>query len=487
MLANNARRTSAELLAGRYALRERLGGGHIAETYRADDQHRHLPVVVKVRRGGSRHDQDAARFEREILAAAAVRHPNVVAIIDSGVTEGQPFFVMEWVDGGDLKRLIRQRAPLSMDTAVAITVDILQGLAAIHRVGIIHRDIKPQNILLDRAGTAKVADFGIAHTQIDDGLTETGVVLGSAAYLAPERAAGTRPAGPAADLYATGVILYELLTGRLPFEADTAAGVLYQHVHVTPTPPQALNSTIPAAVGDIVLRSLAKDPAGRYGSAESMIADLVEAVPTASVASVVESTQSVTPIPPPPTGTPGKNTMQPHGSPKHALPVMVLVLALLIGGISLAARDDDSPEVQRSADEPISTESVPTEPVSTEMVETQQPETADAPAVVTTIDPSGDASEDQEPNVSDEEADGAVPPAEQPVDTDQPGEGRPDNPGNGQGNGPDNEQKQNENQKDDQKKEREKEEKEAEKQQKKEEKERDKDEKAKDPKGQNGN
>lgn len=270
--------TGSRVIAGRYHLLERLGDGSTATTYLAEDELLSRCVAVKLFRSEYLVDpRDRARFEREARAAAAVSHPNVVQVFDVGQEGDTRYLVMEWVDGTDLKRLIRERAPLPADEAVRVVLDLLRGLAAIHRAGIIHRDVKPQNVLIDRSGRAKLADFGIARTVRDTGLTETGSVIGTAAYMAPEQATG-RAVSPATDLYAAGVILYELLTGRLPFAGENPLEVLYQHVHEPPIPPRRHNPAISPALEAVVLRALAKSPEERFRSAEAMAAALEAAV-----------------------------------------------------------------------------------------------------------------------------------------------------------------------------------------------------------------
>jgi len=231
------------------------------------------PVAVKVLRLTDSQATDLARFEREARAAAAVSHPNVVQVFDAGQDGDLRYIVMEWVDGGDLAHLIRERAPLPLEEAVRITADILRGLAAIHQAGIVHRDVKPANVLLDRRGRAKLTDFGIARRSDDPTLTGPVELLGTAAYVAPERVRG-EPATPASDLYAVGVILYELLTGQLPFPGQTPEELLAQHLHAAPVPPRRWRRDIPPALEQVVLRALAKDPGARYRSAEAMAAAL---------------------------------------------------------------------------------------------------------------------------------------------------------------------------------------------------------------------
>gem|GEM_PF-383361 len=269
---------SPQVLAGRYRLLQRLGAGSTATTYVAEDLALGRRVAIKLFHPAALTDPaDLARFEREARAAAAVTHPNVVRVYDAGVDKDRRFLVMEWVDGIDLKQFIRQRGRLPLEEAARIMSDLLQGLAAIHQAGIVHRDVKPQNVLIDRAGRAKLTDFGIARVVRDPGATETGTILGSAAYMAPEQALG-KPVTPAADLYAAGIILYELLTGQLPFTSQSPVEVMYQHVHAQPLPPRRLNPTIPPAVEAVILRALAKAPEERYRSAEAMAAALEAAV-----------------------------------------------------------------------------------------------------------------------------------------------------------------------------------------------------------------
>ncbi len=261
------------VIAGRYRIETPLGSGGMAMTYLARDLVLDRPVAVKVLRLTDSQATDLARFEREARAAAAVSHPNVVQVFDAGQDGDLRYIVMERVDGGDLAHLIRERAPLPLEEAVRITADILRGLAAIHQAGIVHRDVKPANVLIDRQGRAKLTDFGIARRSDDPTLTGPVELLGTAAYVAPERVRG-EPATPASDLYAVGVILYELLTGHVPFPGQTPEELLAQHLHAAPVPPRRWRRDIPPALEQVVLRALAKDPGARYRSAEAMLAAL---------------------------------------------------------------------------------------------------------------------------------------------------------------------------------------------------------------------
>ena len=261
------------VIGSRYRLEQPLGTGGMATTYLARDLVLDRPVAVKILRADSSDAREEARFAREARAAAAVSHPNVVQLYDAGRDGELRYLVLEWVDGGDLAHLIRERAPLPVDEAVLLALDVLNGLAAIHRAGIVHRDVKPANVLLDRHGRAKLTDFGIARRADDPTLTGPVDLLGTAAYVAPERIQG-QPATAASDLYAVGVLLYELLTGRLPFPGQAPDELLAQHLHTVPVSPRRWRRDIPPALEQVVLRALAKEPELRYRSAEAMAAAL---------------------------------------------------------------------------------------------------------------------------------------------------------------------------------------------------------------------
>jgi serine/threonine-protein kinase len=258
------------MLGGRYRLTARIGEGSFAETYLATDSSLGRQVAVKVlREHYARDPRFVARFEQEARAAAAVSHPNVVDIFDYGREGDTLFITMEWVDGTDLKQLIREKAPLPIVESVRLTREILRGLGAIHRAGIVHRDVKPQNVLISKDGEAKLSDFGIARGTADTGLTDTGMAVGTAAYMAPEQAIGGKVT-PSADIYSAGVILFEMLTGHLPFPGDNPVQVMYRHVNDVAPRPRELNREIPQAIEMVVLRAMAKDPEDRFQSAQEM-------------------------------------------------------------------------------------------------------------------------------------------------------------------------------------------------------------------------
>jgi serine/threonine protein kinase len=265
------------LLAGRYALGALLGVGGMAQVYRARDRALQRTVAVKVL--GPPYDQDpelVARFDREARAAAALNHPNIVTIFDSG-TDGQlHYLVMEYVEGETLAALLGREGPLAPGRAALVAHQVCQALAAAHARGLVHRDVTPGNVLLSRSGLVKVADFGIAKATATPTLTGGGMVLGTAAYLAPEQAQGG-PVDGRSDLYALGCVLYELLTGVPPFAGDSPVTVAAQHVTEPPEPPSRRNPQIGADLEAVVLTALAKRPRDRYQSATAMAADLERA------------------------------------------------------------------------------------------------------------------------------------------------------------------------------------------------------------------
>lgn len=266
--------TLPRLLAGRYRLTRRLGEGSFAETFLATDTLLQRQVAVKIlREQYARDPRFAAHFANESRAAAAVSHPNVVEVFDHGREGETLYLVMEWVDGSNLKQLIREKAPLPIPEAIRLLRELLQGLAVIHQAGITHRDVKPQNVLVTRQGRAKLTDFGIARGAVASGLTETGVVVGTAAYMAPEQASG-KPTGPGVDIYAAGVILFEMVTGRLPFPGEIPLEVMYRQVHEPVPRPRDLNRAISPELEAVILRALAKDPGQRYSTAGAMAAAL---------------------------------------------------------------------------------------------------------------------------------------------------------------------------------------------------------------------
>ena len=262
-----------QLVGGRYRVVRKLGGGGMADVYLCEDLTLGRQVAVKVLLQRYLGDPTfVERFRREAKAAAGLNQQNLVSIYDWGEVDGTYYIVMEYVEGETLKDLIRRRGRLSGNESVAVAMQLLAAVEFAHRSGIVHRDIKPQNVMLDRGGTVKVMDFGIARAG-DSGMTEAGSILGTAQYLAPEQAKG-HPVDERSDLYSVGVVLYEMLTGTVPFKGDSAVTVALKHVNEVPREPSELVPGMPYALNQIVLKAMAKDPADRYQSAAEFARDL---------------------------------------------------------------------------------------------------------------------------------------------------------------------------------------------------------------------
>jgi eukaryotic-like serine/threonine-protein kinase len=265
------------LLDGRYRVVRKLGTGGMANVYLAEDQELGRRVAIKLL--DERHAQDeqfVERFRREAEAAAGLSHPNVVSIYDRGETEGTYYIAMEYLEGKTLKELLVSRGPTPVRVAIDYTRQILSALDFAHRAGIVHRDIKPHNVVVAPDGRLKVTDFGIARSGSSQ-MTEAGSIIGTAQYLSPEQAQG-KPVHPSSDLYSVGVVLYEMLTGTVPFSGDTALEIAMKHLNAVPAPPSTKRppgiGEVPHELDLVVLRALAKDPGDRYQTAREMDADL---------------------------------------------------------------------------------------------------------------------------------------------------------------------------------------------------------------------
>jgi serine/threonine protein kinase len=268
-----------EISGGRYALSELLGSGGMAEVYLAHDRILGRDLALKVLREGYAEDAGfVARFRREAVSAAALNHPYVVQVYDQGRAEnGCLYIAMEYVPGGSLNDLILRRGPLDPAEAARLAWQVAEALGEAHERGIVHRDIKPQNVLLGETGDAKVTDFGIALAASSTSTTSgTNRVFGTASYMSPEQAMGQR-VGPASDLYSLGVVLYEMLTGTLPFEADGALATALKHVTDQPISPRERDPSVPEAMDALVMGLLAKNPEDRGGSAFELAEDLRKA------------------------------------------------------------------------------------------------------------------------------------------------------------------------------------------------------------------
>lgn len=261
---------------GRYRLHRQLGRGGMAVVYLAHDQLLDRPVAVKVLNADFAGDPSfVERFRREAQAAANLSHPNIVGVFDWGEEDDTYYIVMEYIEGRPLDEILAAEGPLHPDRAADIAIDVAAGLALAHRRGVVHRDIKPGNVMIAQpGGQVKVTDFGIAKVVGGDSeLTQAGTVMGTASYFSPEQAQGKR-LDPRSDLYSLGVVLYEMTVGRPPFTGESPVAIAYQHVQEPPRPPRSINPAIPRALEAITMKLLAKEPVRRYPSAEDLRADL---------------------------------------------------------------------------------------------------------------------------------------------------------------------------------------------------------------------
>src|SRR5205823_1986720 len=262
------RRLSTETIGGRYALDRPLGRGGMASVYLGHDGQLERRVAVKLLAPGVARDHDLRRrFARESRLAARLSHPNVVAVYDAGEEDGRPYIVMEYVEGETVADVLRRRGSLPPEEAVEIAAQVCAGLAHAHAHGLVHRDVKPQNLLVARDGRVKIADFGVARGDDASKLTQAGTVLGTAAYLSPEQAAGAE-VGPCSDIYSVGAVLYELLSGSTPYRFESLAGLAAPRTAPPPLPPH-----VPPALAEVVARCLAPDPDDRPASAGELERD----------------------------------------------------------------------------------------------------------------------------------------------------------------------------------------------------------------------
>ncbi len=264
-----------ELIVGRYELEELVGEGGMSSVYRAYDTVLERRVAIKVLHEHYSHDPEyVERFRREARAIARLSHPNVVTVIDRGEWQERQFIVFEHVAGENLKAVIAREGPLPVERALELACQVARALAVAHDLGIVHRDVKPHNVLVDAAGTAKVTDFGIARAlDADDALTETGTVLGTGQYLSPEQASGMR-ADERSDQYSLGVVTYELLTGEVPYSGDGMMAIAMRHVRDPVPSVRARRPDVPPRVDAVVARAMAKRPEDRFASMEAMTAAL---------------------------------------------------------------------------------------------------------------------------------------------------------------------------------------------------------------------
>jgi serine/threonine-protein kinase len=323
------------VLAGRYRLIAPQGEGGMATVWRAMDEQIGREVAVKILRPQFVADPGfAARFRNEARAAGTLSHPNVVQVYDFGTDAeaGDQYIVMQLVDGEDLASVLRERGPLPVDEAVEVGASVADALGAAHQSGLVHRDVKPGNILLTPGGRTLVTDFGISRAVAEASMTVTGTTIGSVHYFSPEQAAGEE-VGPASDIYALGIVVYEMLSGRRPFEGDSAAGVALKRLNEAPPPLSTPEHPVPPPLEAVVMKALARDPAQRYPDADAFSralrgwrseADTAAMVAPAAVApAVVPPPLAPEPVPPPPAAVP---TGPP---PKKRQPWWIWVLAIL--------------------------------------------------------------------------------------------------------------------------------------------------------------
>lgn len=322
------------IIGHRYRIIDLIGTGGMAHVYRAVNLSSRKIVAIKVLKDEYRNDAEfLRRFEREARAVLHLSHENIVRAFDVGETDGLPYIVLEFVDGRTLKEIIDENGPMPSRIAVALVVQVLDALDAAHAAGIIHRDVKPQNVIVMQSGKVKLMDFGIAREVDANTVTFAGsTVLGSVHYLSPEQAKGL-PVTEGSDLYSAGIMLYEMLIGRVPFDGDNSVSIALKHISDNPVPPIELSNKISPALNDVIMRSLNKDVNRRYAAANEMSAHLRRALkePTGDFARYI------------PTTKPQQQKKQPaakkkaHGTLKIGLTVGVLILALV--GVFVVLQD----------------------------------------------------------------------------------------------------------------------------------------------------
>jgi eukaryotic-like serine/threonine-protein kinase len=323
---------AGETVAGRFELVELVGAGGMSSVFRARDRVLERDVALKILHDRLVAEQEVVdRFSREAKLVAALSHRSIVAVIDRGDYDGKPYIVFEYVAGENLKQLLVREGPLPVARALELTIEIARGLAFAHEQGFVHRDVKPQNVLLNGNGEAKVTDFGIARPlEVQDGETQTGTVLGTCDYISPEQAQGRR-VDAQSDIYSLGIVLYELLTGQVPFTGDNFVAVAMQHINAPAPRVSELRPDVPRRVDDAVAKALAKDPAARF---ETMTAfcDELEAC-LAGLRTTPDL--ALTGIIPPATAARGANQNPPEQPSQHRrrrwlLPVAVLAIAAAV-------------------------------------------------------------------------------------------------------------------------------------------------------------
>ena len=321
------------IVGHRYRIIDLIGTGGMAHVYRAVNLSSRKIVAIKVLKDEYRNDAEfLRRFEREARAVLHLSHENIVRAFDVGETDGLPYIVLEFVDGKTLKEILDENGPMPARIAVALVVQVLDALGAAHAAGIIHRDVKPQNVIVMQSGKVKLMDFGIAREVDANTVTFAGsTVLGSVHYLSPEQAKGL-PVSEGSDLYSAGIMLYEMLTGRVPFDGDSSVAIALKHISDIPVPQIELTNKVSPALNDVILRALNKDVNRRYSTASEMSAHLRRALkePTGDFARFIPSSKPQTQKKP-------SQSKKTHGAFKIGLTVGALILALV--GVFFVLRD----------------------------------------------------------------------------------------------------------------------------------------------------
>jgi len=330
-----------DLIADRYELEEPVGTGGMSSVFRAHDRQLERDVALKVLHAHYADDPEyLERFRREARAVARLSHPNIVTVIDRGDDNGRQYIVFEHVEGENLKELVLRSGRLSVRRALELALSIADGLAFAHDHGLVHRDVKPQNILLSREGEVKVTDFGIARSlHMEHGVTQTGTVLGTGEYLAPEQASG-KPVSPATDVYSLGVVLWELVAGDVPFVGDNFVAVALRHVNEPAPHLRERRPDVTPRLDAAVQRALAKDPARRFPSmtafAKELRACLAEA--EGEIPAMDPELTLITPPPAAPARAPAQRRPRPRRSARtRRRPLLWALLALLVAGVAFAA------------------------------------------------------------------------------------------------------------------------------------------------------
>jgi serine/threonine-protein kinase len=337
-----------DVLADRFELEELVGSGGMSSVYRARDRVLDRPVALKVLHEHFVGDDDhVERFRREARAVASLSHPNIVTVIDRGEHDGSQFIVFEYVDGGNLKRVIDRAGPAPVDRALELTIQVARGLAYAHEQGLVHRDVKPQNVLLNGSGRAKVTDFGIARSLDVRGMTQTGTVLGTSEYISPEQAQG-RDVGEQTDVYSLGVVVYELLTGQLPFTGENFVAVAMRHINEPPPSVLEKRPDVPVRVAEAVDRALAKKPADRFPTMAAFADELTACLLAVRFGEDGERTGVLTPPAPVRVARPKARAAAPEPReprrrrrwPRRLLLLAVLVAAAAVAAVVIVSRDD---------------------------------------------------------------------------------------------------------------------------------------------------